>query len=83
MMGGVGNKPYFIWNYTLFILIIEHCIHSFKVKKPRVKQYIDIIRMERLIAANVMSCDMIVSCSDFDCCLRKPHCMGTTCFTNF
>ena len=25
-----------------------------------------------------MPCDMIVLCSTFDCCLRKPHGMGTT-----
>ena len=32
MLGGVGNKSNSMYNYTLFIFIIEHCIGIFKLK---------------------------------------------------
>jgi hypothetical protein len=49
MLNEAGNKSNSNRNYTMLILIAEHCIDTFKLK-TRVKQYTDIIIMEWVLA---------------------------------
>jgi hypothetical protein len=49
MLGKVGNEPNSIQIFTMFIRIVKHYIDIFRLK-TRVKQCIDMIIVERLIA---------------------------------